>query len=136
MQDDYSQRFNQSGVQDDVNQRTMNLQYSRPIEQQLFLPPDHKPNYDDHQNQMGVTSSMNEIRYPPGYNDHHYNNPPRNHLQHGDNQFYRQPPDQFMGPGGAGYLSGCNDQYQQPYQQQPSQNFSQHQNYNQPPNKH
>ena len=67
----------------------MNLQYSRPIEQQLFPPPDHKPNYDDHRNQMAVTSSMNEIRYPPGYNDHRYDNLPHNHLQHGNNQFYR-----------------------------------------------
>ena len=109
MQDDHSQRFNRSGVRDDVNQRTVNLQYSRPIEQQSFPPPDHKPNYDDHQNQMGVTSSMNEIRYPPGYNDHRYDNPPHDHLQHGNNQFYRQPPDQFSGPGGAGYPSGRND---------------------------
>ena len=112
MQDNYSQRFNQSGVRDNVNQRTVNLQYSRPIEQQLFPPPNHKPNYDDHRNQMGVTSSMNEIRFPPGYNDHCYNNPPHNRLQHGNNQFYRQPPDQFMGTGGAGYPSGCSDQYQ------------------------
>ena len=38
MQDDYSQRFNQSGVWDDINLRTVNLQYSRPTEQQSFPP--------------------------------------------------------------------------------------------------
>ena len=132
MQDDYNRRFNRSGIQDDVNQRTVNLPYNRPTEQQSFPPPGHKPNYGDHQNQIGVTSSMREIKYPPDLIDQRHNNPPRDHMQHANNQFYRQP-DQFGGPGGTGYPSGRNDQYPQSYQQQPSQNFPQQPNFNQPP---
>ena len=102
MHNDYNRgKFNQSGVQDDVSQRTVNSQYGRPTEQQSFPPPGHKPNYDDHQNQIGVTSSMNNIRYPPGYDDHRYNDPPCDHLQHANNQFHGQPPDQFSTPGGS-----------------------------------
>ena len=117
MQDEFSPRRYQ---QDDINQKSRERSFSQ---------PGQNASYNDHQ---WVASNRSDIKYPPGYNDRRDDNPPRDHQQNANNQFYNQPPNQFSGSGGAGYPMGHNDQFPQSYQQQqPSQNYPHQQNYGQ-----